>query len=182
MKFGIYAASIALVATFGCSTTAWNDAGRAKTAKAEIEARSGSSVTGVVEFQQAVNDKVYVRVALKGLPPNTRHGIHLHENGDCSAADASSAGAHFNPTGAPHAGPSAEMHHAGDLGNVLSDANGEVNDHFAAQWLELESGQTAVVGHSVVVHAEMDDLTSQPSGNSGARIGCGVVAMATSMQ
>jgi Cu-Zn family superoxide dismutase len=81
-----------------------------------------------------------------------------------------------------HGAPNVGAHHAGDLGNVTSDANGEVMEHFATPWLTLDEGATAVVGHAVVVHADLDDLTSQPAGNSGKRVGCGVVSMAASVQ
>jgi Cu-Zn family superoxide dismutase len=182
MRIGIWCASLAVAALVGCKSSAWHDDGVTRHAVANIEARSGSTVNGSVEFQQATNGKTYVRIALKGLPPNTKHGLHLHDTGDCSAPDAASAGPHFNPTASMHGAPNVGAHHAGDLGNVTSDANGEVMEHFATPWLTLDEGATAVVGHAVVVHADPDDLTSQPAGNSGKRVGCGVVSMAASVQ
>jgi len=84
------------------------------------------------------------------------------------------AAGHFNPTGAPHGAPDAASHHAGDFGNVTADANGEVHTTFTTHSITINSGATGVVGHAIILHANADDLTSQPSGNAGARIACGV--------
>ncbi|MCA9791798.1 MAG: superoxide dismutase family protein [Candidatus Eremiobacteraeota bacterium] len=111
---------------------------------------------------------------LEGLEPGSQHGFHIHKFGDLSRADATSAGGHFAPEGHPHAGPNAAMHHAGDLGNVVADKNGEVDLNMRANWLTLKD----ILGRSVVLHAHDDDLKSQPSGDAGPRIGAGVIGWA----
>jgi len=150
-------------------------------ASAMIESRSGSKVFGKVAFWETRDGAVKVQVRINGAPTGV-HGFHVHENGDCSAPDASSAGAHFNPTGAPHSGPNMLPHHAGDFGNVTAGGNGDIRTEFTTRSITLDEGPNSVVGKSVVLHADADDLTSQPAGNAGKRIGCGVVTMAGSMQ
>jgi superoxide dismutase, Cu-Zn family len=121
---------------------------------------AGNKVTGTVTFTP-VADGVQVHAEIAGLTPG-KHGFHIHEFGDCSAADFSSAGAHFNPTNQPHAGPDAAARHEGDMGNVEADAN----------------DAKSAIGRSVVVHAKPDDLKTQPSGDAGGRIACGVIGRA----
>lgn len=103
------------------------------------------------------------------------HGVHVHEAGDCSAANASSAGDHFNPAGKQHGDRSGPERHAGDLGNVKADAAGDVATVIDIPSLSIDGAENGVVGRSVVVHAKPDDLKGQPAGNSGARIACGVI-------
>jgi Cu-Zn family superoxide dismutase len=148
--------------------------GMATLASAEIEGRSGSTLSGRVTFTPAAGGGVGIVVDLTGAPPGT-HGLHLHQNGDCSAADASSAGDHFNPTAHQHGAPGSGMHHAGDFGNIEVGPDGKGHLELTATDLTLDPGPNCVVGHAVVVHANRDDLQTQPSGNSGPRIGCGVV-------
>ena len=105
-----------------------------------------------------------------------RHGLHIHELGDCRAPDASSAGGHFNPQGSEHGGPEDAIRHAGDLGNVRSDANGLAQSEITVTGISLGTGGDSIVGRSVIVHAKPDDLTSQPSGNAGPRIACGLIS------
>jgi Cu-Zn family superoxide dismutase len=126
-----------------------------------------------VHFQQQKDGNVEVTVDLTGLPPNTTHGFHVHDKGSCSDYG-NAAGGHYNPTNAPHAAPDAASHHAGDFGNVTSDANGEVHTSFMTHSISV-GGTNDVVGHAVILHANPDDLTSQPAGNAGPRIACGVV-------
>ena len=114
--------------------------------------------------------------SLQGLKPNAEFGFHVHEKGDCSAPDASSAGEHFNPADAQHGNPSGEAHHAGDMLNVKSDAQGLAQVDVHASGATLHSGQpTDVLGRAVVLHEKADDYATQPSGDSGARIACGVI-------
>jgi Cu-Zn family superoxide dismutase len=150
---------------------------RAKDAIATIEPASGSEVRGTVAFEEE-DGKVRVHVDIIGLRPGT-HGFHIHEKGDCSAPDASSAGDHFNPGEMPHAGPDAAGRHAGDLGNILADESGTARTSRIDDHLSLD-GRRSIVGRAVVVHADSDDLVSQPSGNAGARVGCGVIRGAAS--
>jgi Cu-Zn family superoxide dismutase len=149
-------------------------------ATVKLEPRSGSNASGSAELTTTGDGKsIMITASLAGLAPG-EHGIHVHENGDCSAADASSAGGHFNPTGAEHGGPQSPQHHAGDFGNVRADKNGNAVltltiPRDGANGLDLA---TTLVGKSLVVHEKIDDFTTQPSGNSGGRIACGVIVRA----
>lgn len=146
-------------------------------ASATMEARSGSSVAGTVSFTQ---EPTGVRVVgnFSGLTPSAKHGFHVHENGDCSAPDASSAGGHFNPAGHPHGDQSAAAgaRHVGDLGNLTADAQGNATIDLTDAMLMLH-GANQIVGKAVVVHAKADDF-GQPAGNAGGRIACGLITSA----
>jgi Cu-Zn family superoxide dismutase len=137
---------------------------------------AGNKVTGTVTFTPAA-DGVKIHAEIGGLTPG-KHGFHIHEFGDCSAADASSAGAHFNPTNQPHAGPDAAARHEGDMGNVEADASGNARLDYVDHQISLANDAKSAIGRSVVVHAKPDDLKTQPSGESGARIACGVIGWA----
>jgi superoxide dismutase, Cu-Zn family len=137
---------------------------------------AGSKVSGTVTFTP-VADGVQVHAEIGGLTPG-KHGFHIHEFGDCSAADASSAGAHFNPTNQPHAGPDTAARHEGDMGNVEADASGNAKLHYVDRQISLTNDAKSAIGRSVVVHAKPDDLKTQPAGDSGARIACGVIGWA----
>ena len=115
-----------------------------------------------------------VRVALTGFEPGTRHGFHVHETGDCSAPDGTSAGGHFNPDGHDHGLPEASARHAGDLGNVEADAEGNVDAEMRFTDLHLD-GEHGIGGRAVILHANADD-GGQPTGNAGPRIACGVIS------
>jgi superoxide dismutase, Cu-Zn family len=146
--------------------------GASMVAVAEIQPASGSNVRGTVTFERVAGDQVRVAAHVTGLTPG-RHGFHIHQYGDCSAPDAMSAGDHFNPTDMPHGDPSPQ-HHMGDLGNIEADQNGEAHLELTLSHLIME-GPDGIVGKAVLVHADPDDLSSQPAGNAGARIGCGVI-------
>ena len=139
---------------------------------------AGNKVTGTVTFTPGA-DGVQVHAELTGLTPG-KHGFHIHEFGDCSAADLSSAGGHFNPGHQSHAGPDASERHVGDMGNIEADASGKATLDYLDHQMSLGDEEDSVTGRSVVVHAKADDLKSQPAGNSGARIGCGVSGIAKS--
>lgn len=143
-------------------------------AVAQVQPRSASQVVGRVWFTQGAHHTM-VHYDLTGLKPGSAHGIHIHDKGDCSAPDATSAGGHFNPGAHPHAHPSAAVRHLGDLPNLQADATGVARGVFAVQTLEL-TGPQGVIGRAVVVHRDPDDYRSQPAGNSGPRVGCGVIA------
>jgi Cu-Zn family superoxide dismutase len=174
------AASIALFA--GCasqpaadaSSTAMPDNG-VDMASATLAPASGSQVSGKLMLMP-MGDGVHITGDIGGFAPNSTHGFHIHEKGDCSAADASSAGGHFNPTTQAHGRYTAPQHHVGDNDNLVADASGvaHVNAHFPGAALG-GGGANDVIGKAVVVHADADDYTSQPSGNAGARIACGVI-------
>jgi len=147
-------------------------------AVAVLHPTGANKVSGTVTFTE-VADGVQVQAEIRGLSPG-KHGFHVHEFGDCSAADASSAGAHFNPTNKPHAGPDAAERHVGDMGNVEADASGTAKLSYLDHDMSLANDQRSIIGRSVVVHAKADDLKSQPAGDSGARIACGVIGRAKS--
>jgi Cu-Zn family superoxide dismutase len=144
------------------------------TAVATMAALGGSGVTGTVSFIQGA-DAVSVVVELSGLTPGD-HGFHIHETGDCSAADGSSAGGHFNPRAVEHGNRGAEPSHAGDLGNIEADESGAAVNKFAFSGFTLNKSDASIIGRAVVVHEKADDVTTQPAGASGARIACGVIA------
>ena len=148
---------------------------RERTAIALLAPTEGNTASGVVEFEQDGSEMI-VRLRIEGLTPNGLHGVHIHEKGDCRAPDASSAGGHFNPTGDKHGGLDSEPRHAGDLGNVRADADGKVDTEFEVTGISLKAGDDSVIGRSVIVHAQADDFVSQPSGNAGPRIACGLIS------
>ncbi|HKF58623.1 MAG TPA: superoxide dismutase family protein [Blastocatellia bacterium] len=148
-------------------------AAKALQATAKLESKSGSSVTGEAEFTEK-NGGVEISIQIKGAKPGT-HGVHLHDKGDCSAPDAASAGGHFNPDSKSHGAPNVDPHHAGDFGNLTVGANGTGKLKITVKGLTVAPGPHSVVGHAVVIHADTDDMKSQPAGNAGARVACGVV-------
>ncbi|HSI56782.1 MAG TPA: superoxide dismutase family protein [Ideonella sp.] len=164
-------AAFCLAALAACSTPA--PKAPALRASAAVAPTQGQTVSGTVSFSET-GDHVAVRVQLAGLAPNSEHGFHLHEKGDCSAPDGMSTGGHFNPTGKPHGAPNAE-HHAGDMPALTADASGKVSTEFMLHGVTIGSGTTDIVGRGLIVHAKRDDYITQPTGDSGARIGCGVV-------
>ncbi|MBI3770036.1 MAG: superoxide dismutase family protein [Deltaproteobacteria bacterium] len=142
-------------------------------AVATLQPKSGAQVTGTVTFTQK-GDRVEVVANVKNLTPG-KHGIHVHEKGDCSASDASSAGGHFAPGGGQHAGPTDPKRHAGDLGNLEAGADGSATLTTTTDMLHVGSGDHDVIGRAIIIHGDPDDLATQPSGNSGGRIACGVI-------
>lgn len=117
---------------------------------------------------------VEIHVEVDGAPPGT-HGFHIHQTGDCSAEDFTSAGGHFNPTGVPHGGPEDPERHAGDLGNIEIGEDGSGHLMLVSDQITVAAGPTSVVGKAVILHADPDDLISQPTGAAGARLACGVI-------
>ncbi|WP_374567612.1 superoxide dismutase family protein [Ideonella sp.] len=175
------------MACAGCSTPASHSHGgggdgmdghmasmKGKIAVASLTPTQGNNVRGLFVFHQ-MGDHVMVHAQVSGLKPNAEHGIHVHEKGDCASADGTSAGGHFNPDGKPH-GPQDAAHHSGDMPALKADANGVANQKFMLMGPTVTAGTTSLVEHAVIVHASPDDYTTQPTGNSGARIACGVIA------
>lgn len=142
---------------------------------ANLEPTQGNNTRGTVTFTQ-MGEVVRIQANITGLAPG-QHGFHIHENGDCSN-NAEAAGGHYNPAGTPHGGPHAPVgqRHVGDFGNIEAGADGTATFERTDSLVTL-SGMNSVVGKAVVVHAGADDLQSQPSGNSGARVACGVIWM-----
>lgn len=173
MRKGLLAISAAACAlAAACATTPAAPEG--SQARTTLESRSGSTVTGTATFTERSTGGVRVEIHVENAPPGS-HGLHVHDVGDCSAPDASSAGGHFNPGGTPHAGPSELKRHAGDLGNIEVEANGKGHLELVSDLLTVRPGPNSVVGRAVVFHEKRDDLTSQPTGDAGGRLACGVV-------
>ena len=146
-------------------------------AMTKLQPTQGNSVSGTLSLN---SDQSGVRIAgkIEGLTPNAEQGFHIHEKGDCSAPDASSAGGHFNPTSQPHGDPKKEVgRHLGDMVNLRADAKGVATvDAFIKNATLHTSQANNLVGKAIVIHKKPDDYTSQPSGNSGDRVACGVIA------
>ena len=151
--------------------------GTAAAAKATVKLSPTANQTarGEVTFTAEAGG-VHVVGSFSGLVYG-EHGFHIHEKGDCSAPDASSAGGHFNPGGKPHAARDAAMRHAGDLGNLKADPYGLARVDFVDSTISL-SGADSIIGKAVIIHEKADDFTTQPSGNAGARQACGVIEAA----
>ena len=142
---------------------------------AELKSSSGQSV-GTARFTQAGN-VVRILVEANGLPPGA-HGVHVHSVGKCDPPDFASAGPHFNPTSKQHGALNSQGSHAGDLPNLTVTSEGSGRMETTTEALSLESGPTSVWdadGSAVIVHANPDDFKTDPTGNSGARIACGVL-------
>jgi len=164
-----------VISIFAIPNSIFAGGGKITRAVAVLHPTQGNDVTGTVTFTQLDNG-VKVEAQLKGLSPG-KHGFHIHEYGDCSAADGTSAGGHYNPTGQPHAGPDQAKRHMGDLGNVEADGSGNASYDRLDSHLKLK-GPDTIIGRGVIVHAGADDLTSQPSGAAGPRVACGVIGVA----
>jgi len=134
----------------------------------------GSNAKGIVMFTKEEGG-VRVVAVFEGVPTGV-HGFHIHEFGDCSSADGAAAGGHFNPQSMEHAGPMAEKRHVGDLGNVTADDSGKAQLNYVDKQLAF-SGPNSIIGRGVILHAQPDDLKTQPTGAAGARIACGVIGV-----
>lgn len=147
-------------------------------AVAVVTPTAGNEVRGTVRFTQVDEHTLKVVAELSGLQPNGTHGFHIHEFGDLTAADGTSLGGHYNPEGHDHAGPDAEQRHAGDLGNVQADGEGKAHYELTITNASVAGMNNPIIGRGVVVHAQRDDLKSQPTGDAGGRIGVGVIGVA----
>lgn len=144
-------------------------------AKASIQATQNQSAQGWLKFAFEAQ-RVHIWGEFSGLSAG-KHGLHIHQYGDCSALDGSSAGGHFSAdTQQSHAGPQDKHRHSGDLGNLEADANGKAVFDGYFEGLTLE-GLTGILGRGVIVHATADDFKTQPAGAAGARIACGVIGL-----
>ncbi|MHC1727518.1 MAG: superoxide dismutase family protein [Syntrophobacteraceae bacterium] len=161
------------VALTGCSRKSGPT--EVKEGIAVMNPTEGSKVRGMVSFVKS-GKGVRITANIQGLAPGL-HGFHIHEFGDCSSPDANSAGGHFNPTDSIHGAPNAEKRHAGDLGNVEADKSGQARLEVTDGMLKLE-GPESIIGRAVIVHAQPDDFKTQPTGNAGARLACGVIGIA----
>ena len=152
-----------------------------RVAVASIGPASGSTLTGMATFTES-NGTVTLELTLDNASPGP-HAVHIHETGDCSAPDASSAGGHWDPTGEEHGKWGEPPFHLGDIGNVEVGEDGTGSLTMSTdRWSVGDGSESDVVGTSVVVHSGADDFTSQPAGDSGERIGCGVVQIQGAME
>ncbi|MFD0739582.1 superoxide dismutase family protein [Lysobacter koreensis] len=188
MKTAVLSAA-ALLALSACSTTpsaSMPTSTRASTAVAagvstasaatvRLASASGSLVSGTLRARP-MGDGVHFTGEIGGLARNSGHAIHVHETGDCSAVDASSAGEHFNPRLKPHGKVGTGAHHAGDMDNLVANAQGVAQVNVHASGVSLGGGGAGdIAGRAVIVHAAADDYRSQPAGNAGARLACGII-------
>jgi len=172
MRFVIAAAAITgLLAGCGMMESM---TGRGPTARGTLEPTKDSGVKGTATFTQKV-DKVQLAADISGLKPNQEHGFHIHEKGDCSSGDGMSAGGHFNPLGKPHAHPSTPERHAGDMFALKADDYGNATLSIELDVITVAEGPTGIIGRGLIVHAQADDYNTQPTGNAGARVACGVI-------
>lgn len=144
-------------------------------ATAILTALMSSGVNGTVNFTQLAEGKIRVEAEITGLSPG-KHGMHVHEWGDCTSPDGESAGGHFNPDMTAHGMPGTGTHHPGDFGNLDADASGTARltltmdpSHFS-----IAGGDYSVLGRAIIVHEKPDDF-GQPTGNAGARLACGII-------
>ncbi len=144
-------------------------------ATATLAPTGSNTAAGTVRLTQLADGSVEVHADLTGVPAGV-HGFHIHEKGDCGD-NGNAAGGHFNPAATQHGAPDAMPHHAGDWGNVTANDAGEVHAHFTTHSVTVEAGANSAVGHAIILHANPDDLQTQPTGNAGARIACGVITL-----
>ena len=173
MKKTVLILGIVLAVLIGCKTnTAINPATKLVIA---FQPKSNSTVMGTATFVEK-NGKVTLVAKLTGLTPGV-HAIHIHEKSDCSAADGSSAGGHWNPTFKKHGKLGEGEAHKGDIGNFNADEKGNGTITFASnEWSIGSADETKnILGKSLIVHQGADDYVSQPAGNAGDRVACSAI-------
>jgi Cu-Zn family superoxide dismutase len=143
-------------------------------ANAGLAPTKGSKAFGEATFEQA-GSKVRVIVFAQGLKPNSEHGFHIHEKGDCSSGDGMSTGGHFNPLGKAHGRHTDANRHVGDLPSLKADKSGRAKIDVELEGLSIGSGPADIIGKGLIIHADPDDFRTQPTGNAGARIACAVI-------
>jgi len=162
-------AAMALVAA--CQSNPADDPPRATAA---LQPTKGNKAFGEATFEQA-GDKVRVIVFAQGLKPDAEHGLHIHEAGDCSSGDGMSAKEHFNPLGKLHGNPASAERHAGDLPSLKADKGGRAKIDVTVDAISIGQGAGNIVGRGLIIHTDPDDYKTQPAGNTGARLACGVI-------
>ncbi len=135
---------------------------------------AGNDVSGVITFTKT-DYGIKIVADVEGLTEG-KHGFHIHEYGDCNRFDGKSAGGHFNPDGKIHGAPDASERHVGDLGNLMAGGNGKTHYERTDTFISL-SGFRSIIGRAIIVHADEDDLTSQPTGAAGSRLAYGVIGI-----
>ena len=143
-------------------------------ASAALQPTKGSKAFGEATFEQE-SDKVRVIVFAQGLKPGAEHGFHIHEAGDCSSGDGMSTKGHFDPHGKPHGQASTAERHAGDLPALKAGKDGRAKLDVTMDIITLRPGPASIIGRGLIIHADPDDYKTQPTGNTGARLACGVI-------
>ena len=144
-------------------------------ATAGLQPTKGNKTFGEATFEPAPGGKVRIIVFAQNLRPDREHGFHIHEAGDCSSGDGMSAKGHFNPHGKPHGNPSSPERHAGDLPSLKAAKNGRAKLDVVVDGITLTPGPASIIGRGLIIHADPDDYKTQPTGNAGARLACGVI-------
>jgi Cu-Zn family superoxide dismutase len=162
--------AVAAAALLGCQSAPQET----PRANAQLKPTQGNKTFGEATFEQKGN-KVHVVIFVQGLKPGQEHGLHIHEAGDCSSPDAMSAKGHFNPFGKPHGQPGTPERHAGDLPALKAAQNGRAKVDTELDIITVTAGPASIIGKAVIVHADPDDYKTQPTGNAGARLACGVI-------
>jgi Cu-Zn family superoxide dismutase len=173
MKKTIFSIAVIIAVIIGCKTN--SKSSDSKNLNLVFESKSNSKVTGTATFTEK-NGKVTFVAKIAGLQPGI-HAIHIHEKSDCSAADGSSAGGHWNPTFKKHGKWGAEEHHKGDIGNFTADEKGNGTITLTTdEWsIGGEDATKDILGKGLIVHQGADDFVSQPAGNAGARVACSAI-------
>jgi Cu-Zn family superoxide dismutase len=161
----------ALAASLAACQTTPDEPARATAA---LQPTKGNKAFGEATFEQQ-GDKVRVVVFAQNLPANRELGFHIHEAGDCSSGDGMSAKGHFNPHGKPHGNPGSAERHAGDLPSLKVGKDGRAKVDVTVDAISIGQGAGNIVGRGLIIHADPDDYKTQPTGNAGARIACGVI-------
>jgi len=181
VRFGVVSIGVMFAALVGgCASSQANQDAAKKNgepvyyAVAVLRPTKDQKASGRVKFSEAFG-KVKIEADITGLDPSSKHAIHIHEFGDCSAPDGASAGGHYNPQAMQHGSPEAEMHHAGDMGNLVTDKTGHAKFSLEVSGMSISGLVNPILGRGVIVHKNADDFISQPTGGAGARIACGVI-------
>lgn len=144
--------------------------------QATLKPTKDNTASGLMTFRQQ-GKEVLIQGSFSGLSPGA-HGLHIHEGADCGGIGARNAGAHLNPFGARHGSPASPSHHLGDLPMLTAGQDGEARFQARMNILTLDKGPTGLLGRTVIISARPDDFTTQPTGNSGPAVACGVIAPA----
>ncbi len=175
LKSKIFFAVFSVTFIASALSYAQNSSEEIKSAVVVLNSVSGSNVSGVIHFVSEENG-VRVTGEVSGLSAGN-HGFHIHQFGDCSSSDGKSAGGHFNPEKSKHGAPNSDVRHVGDLGNISANEDGVAKIDFVDSVISL-SGKNSIIGRAIIIHADADDLESQPTGNAGGRVACGVIGIA----
>ena len=178
--------ALSLWSSVACCIIVWSSTVWAESPKGSSAARavvvihgfSNPEIHGVVTFAQKDDMTTRITGKIRGLTPGQTFAIHVHQWGDCR--DPKASGGHFDPYGSGHHGNPDDpigTHHSGDLLNIEADQNGVAQLSYSTKGLTVFDGPASVLGHAVVLHEHADDYSSQPAGNAGSRIACGVIGL-----